>query len=131
MASIAISNASPSNAMQSLPTAKAAPAQTATTEKAPATLQPDTVKLSAMAQARMMHRSGQSATLIAATLGTNVATVDGYLNIKVAAQAAATPTPAAATQPEPAAQPAPTEQAKAATPAPTATPTEPAMTGKD
>jgi hypothetical protein len=131
MASIAISNASPSNAMQSLPTAKAAPVQTATTEKAPATLKPDTVKFSPAALARMMHRAGQSTALIAASLGTNVATVNGYLNIKVAAQAAATPTQAAAAQPEPAAQPAPAEQAKPATPAPTATPTEPVMTGKD
>ncbi len=56
----------------------------------------DTVKLSSVAQARMMHRAGQSASLIAATLGTSVAAVDGYLNIKVAAQAA----PAQAAAPE-------------------------------
>ena len=129
MASIAISNVSSSNAMQSLPTANSAPAQPATAEKVPATLHPDTVKLSLAAQAKMMHQAGQSPALIAATLGTNVASVDGYLNIKVAAPAAATPAPAPAAQPEPATEAAPAPQAKPAKPAPTATPPE--MSGKE
>src|ERR1035441_5945921 len=101
MASMAISGASLLNATQSLPIVKTAPAQSETTENAPATLKPDTVKLSPAAQAKMMHRAGQSPALIAATLGTNVAAIDGYLNIKVAVQATATPTPAPAAQAEP------------------------------
>jgi hypothetical protein len=99
--------------------------------KAPATLKPDTVKLSFAAQAKMMHRAGQGPALIAANLGTNVAAVDGYLNIKVAVQAPVTPAPAPVEHVEPAAQPAQkTEAAPAApTPAPapaatTATPTK-------
>jgi hypothetical protein len=122
MASIAISSATPANAAQAAPIAKAAPVQTESTAKT-AVLQPDTVKLSAAAQAKMMHRAGQSPALIAATLGTNVAAVDGYLNIKVAVQAAATPTPAPTEQAEPAAQVAPTaEAAPATTTAPAAAP---------
>jgi hypothetical protein len=48
------------------------------------------VVLSIAAQAKMMHRQGLSASVIAASLGTNVASIDGYLNIKVAAQIAPT-----------------------------------------
>jgi hypothetical protein len=115
MASIAISSATPAYATPAAANAKAAPAQAETTEKTPAVLKPDTVKLSSAAQAKMMHRAGQSPSLIAATLGTNVATVDGYLNIKMAVQAAATAAPA------PAAQPAPTGKATPAAPTPSAT----------
>ena len=135
MASIAISGAVPSNATESLGTAKAAPAQVETPAKNPAVLQPDTVKLSPAAQAKMMHRAGQSPALIAATLGTDVAAVDAYLNIKVVAQAAATPTTAPTEQGAPSAETgvktetapaaqaaAPTVQAAAPT-ATTATPT--------
>jgi hypothetical protein len=125
MASMAISGINSSNATQSLPTVKTTSAQTETTEKAPAVLKPDTVKLSTAAQAKMMHRAGQSPALIAASLGTNVAAVDGYLNIKVAAQAAATPTQAPVAQSQPAEQTAPAEQAT-----PTAQ-SAPEMSGKN
>jgi hypothetical protein len=81
-----------------------------------------------------MHQAGQSPALIAATLGTDVAAVDTYLNIKVVAQAAATPTTAPAEQGEPAAQTgvktetAPTAQAAA--PAATAAPEAATVTAK-
>jgi hypothetical protein len=65
-------------------------ASTGTTDQANGNLKEDTVKLSVAAQAKMMHRQGLSASVIAASLGTNVASIDGYLNIKVASQAAAT-----------------------------------------
>lgn len=125
MASIAIGSATPSNAVQPVATAKAALAPAQTTAKAPAVLKPDTVKLSPAAQARMMHRAGQSPSLIATTLGTNIRAVDGYLNIKVAVQAA--PAPAApAEEAEPTAQPGsktqPQPAAQAAAPAPTTAP---------
>lgn len=126
MASMAISGSTPA---QPLPIVKAAPAMAEPAVKA--TLQPDTVKLSVAAQAKMMHRAGQSASLIAATLGTDVKSVDGYLNIKVASQAAATPAPAQEEHSAPAAQAAPAEQAKPATTAPSPMPALPAMTGKD
>jgi hypothetical protein len=122
MASFAINSATASNALQSAGTAKAAGAQTETTTKAPATLQPDTVKLSAAAQAKMMHRAGQSPSLIAATLGTNIASVDGYLNIKVPVQAAQAPV-AAPAEKEAEAAPAPSAQPSTTTKAP-----EPAAT---
>jgi hypothetical protein len=121
MASIAISSASPTYATQASASAKTTPEQAGTMQESPAVLKPDTVKLSPMAQAKMMYRTGQSLTLIASTLGTSVATIDGYLNIKVATQAAATPTPAPAAQAEPAKQTAPAEQA---------TPGAPPVTGK-
>ena len=92
MASIAISSANPFSAPQPAVTSKAAPEQAEPEAKAPPRRQPDTVKLSAAAQAEMMYRAGQSPALIAATLGTNIVAVDGYLYIKVAAQASATPT---------------------------------------
>jgi hypothetical protein len=65
------------------------------------------VHLSAAAQAKMMHRSGQSPALIASALGTSVASVDGYLGIKVAAQVAVTPAATAAPEAAPAVKAAP------------------------
>ncbi len=92
MASMAISGASSPNAAQAAGTPMASAAQSVTPAKpAPAVLKPDTVKLSVAAQAKMMHRQGQSPALIAAMLGTNVAAVDGYLNIKAVAPASTTP----------------------------------------
>ena len=109
MASMAISSAVLPNVTQAASASRTAPIEVESTQKAPPGLQPDTVKLSPAAMAKMMHRAGQSPALIAATLGTNVAAVDGYLNIKVAAQAVSTPAPAE--QAEPAAQPATQAQA--------------------
>jgi len=43
-----------------------------------------------------MHQQGKSPGLIASSLGIKVAEVDGYLGIKVAAPAAATPAPSEA-----------------------------------
>jgi hypothetical protein len=95
MSSIAFSGAlsNMQGTAQIASTSKTAPAQaasTATTSQASGNLKDDTVKLSVAAQAKMMHRQGLSASVIASSLGTNVASIDGYLNIKVAAQAAAT-----------------------------------------
>ena len=129
MASIAISSATPPNAAQSPAQTRTSQVQPETTVTAEASLRPDTVRLSPAAQAKMMHRAGQSPALIAATLGTNVVAVDGYLNIKVAAQPSVTPAPAPAETDEPAAQPtqkteaAPAAQAPAPAPAPAATTT--------
>ncbi len=97
MSSIAFSGAlnNVSSTVQTVSTGKTAPtraASTATTDQASGNLKEDTVKLSVAAQAKMMHRQGLSASVIAASLGTNVASVDGYLNIKVATQAAAATT---------------------------------------
>ena len=113
MASIGISSATPSSATQGGAITRSAPAQAEIPAKASAVLQPDTVKLSAATQAKMMHRAGQSPALIAATLGTNLASVDGYLGITVAKQAATTPMPAATPQ-APSAQPETGETASAA-----------------
>lgn len=95
MSSIALSStiSNLSNASQAAATDKAAStrtASTATTTQASGSLKDDTVKLSIAAQAKMMHRQGLSASVIAASLGTNVASIDGYLNIKVATQTAST-----------------------------------------
>lgn len=107
MSSIALSStiSNLSNASQAAATDKAAStrtASTATTTQASGSLRDDTVKLSIAAQAKMMHRQGLSASVIAASLGTNVASIDGYLNIKVATQTATTmsttSTPAATTE---------------------------------
>jgi len=138
MASIAISGASSSNALQTAPKAVQVQVQAPADAHNTAILKPDTVKLSAAGMAKMMHRSGQSPALIAAALGTSVASVDGYLGIKVAVQAtasaAATATPATTTAPaastavhegSEAATQAATPAAKAATPA-TAAATVPA-----
>jgi hypothetical protein len=62
---------------------------TAATDQANGNLKEDTVKLSVAGQAKMMHRQGLSVSVIAASLGTNVASIDGYLNIKVPTQTAA------------------------------------------
>lgn len=88
MATLAISSVTQSTVVQSQQTGKASAAQSSTAERAPATLQPDTVKISPAAQAKLMHREGQSASVIAASLGTDVATVNSYLNITTDAQAA-------------------------------------------
>jgi predicted transcriptional regulator len=84
-----------SNAAQATSTAKTASAnETSTTETSQTNsgLKEDTVKLSLAAQVKLMHRQGQSASVIASSLGTSVTAVDGYLNIKVATQASATTT---------------------------------------
>ena len=131
MASIAISSATPSSPVQADPTAKAAQPETAS--KTAAVLKPDTVKLSTAAQVKMMHRAGQSPALIAATLGTNVASVNGYLGITVAKQAATTPMPAATPQAPsavPSAQPE-TGKTASAPPAPArSAPALPVSSGK-
>lgn len=116
MSSIAFSGAlnNISNTAQITSTNKSAstqPVSTVATEQTSGNLKEDTVKLSVAAQAKMMHRQGLSASVIAASLGTSVASVDGYLSIKVAAQAsenagtssastqsASTATPAASTE---------------------------------
>jgi hypothetical protein len=46
-------------------------------------LQRDTVKLSAAAQAKLLHRQGQTVGNIAAALGTDAKTIDGYLGVTV------------------------------------------------
>jgi hypothetical protein len=53
------------------------------TTQAATTSQGDTVKISAAAQARILHQAGQSVANIAASLGTNAKTVDDYLGITV------------------------------------------------
>jgi hypothetical protein len=124
MASMAISSAISPSPAQGAGTPKAASAQAETTSQPSSRLQEDTVKLSPAAQAKMMHRAGQSAALIAATLGTNVAAVDGYLNIKVAVQAPATPAVAPTAEAEPpmakapSPEPAPAVPSDAKAPAP-------------
>lgn len=118
MASMSISSASQANLAQTAAASRPAQVQPETESKAaPAVLKQDTVKLSAAAQARMMHRQGQSPALIAAMLGTNVASVDGYLNIKVAAPVSATPTPAPTAQAAPSAPAAAPEEPAASKPA--------------
>ncbi len=94
MSSIGITSAlgNLSQAAQATSTAKTAPeASTATPAQTGATLKPDTVKLSIVAQAKLLHQQGKSPALIASTLSLKVADVDGYLGIKVAAPAATTP----------------------------------------
>jgi hypothetical protein len=95
VSSIAFSGAlsNMSGAAQIASTGRTASAQTApttTTDQANNSLKDDTVKLSVAAQAKMMHKEGLSASVIAASLGTDIASVDGYLNIKVATQATTT-----------------------------------------
>jgi hypothetical protein len=48
-----------------------------------ASSQQDTVKLSAAAQAKLLHREGQSVNQIASSLATTTETVDSYLGITV------------------------------------------------
>jgi hypothetical protein len=116
MASMAISSATPSIGTQATAARGSATVQTESTAKSTDRNSPDTVKISQAAQAKLMHRQGLSIAVIASSLGTNVASVDGYLNIKAATQAAATPTAAPTEHAEPAAhtaseaQSAPTAQ---------------------
>jgi len=57
--------------------------QTTATTSDTKTSEEDTVKLSAAAQAKAMHQSGQSIASIASALGTDTKTVDSYLGITV------------------------------------------------
>jgi hypothetical protein len=105
MSSIAVPGATnnPSNAVQSPSAVK--PAPDAPAAATTANLKQDTVKLSLSAQIKSMHHQGLSPALIAAQLGTSVVSVDGYLGVKVAAQAPApasdsTPAPKPASTPE-------------------------------
>jgi DNA-binding NarL/FixJ family response regulator len=54
-------------------------AESATKTTAPS--QEDTVKLSPMAQAKLLHQEGKSVAVIASSLGTDTKTVDDYLGI--------------------------------------------------
>jgi hypothetical protein len=58
---------------------------TSTPTPAATTSKGDTVTLSAAAQARVLHQSGQSIASIASALGTDTKTVDSYLGITVTA----------------------------------------------
>jgi hypothetical protein len=87
------------NTTQATPADATQQATTATTTPAATTSKADTVTLSAAAQARVLHQSGQSIASIASALGTDTKTVDSYLGITVtqaidqalkAAEAAAT-----------------------------------------
>ncbi|MDR3775349.1 MAG: hypothetical protein P4K97_00515 [Terracidiphilus sp.] len=63
-------------------TAKTTAVQTEqTTTTTATTAQEDSVKISAAAQAKLLHQQGQSVTVIAAALGTTTKAVDGYLGI--------------------------------------------------
>jgi hypothetical protein len=93
----AVSNVS--NASQPGTTAKTAPGPTDTAIGA--MLKEDTVKLSLTAQATLMHRQGQSLKLIAANLGTSVATINGCLGIMVAVQPPAEPVESKTSEVEP------------------------------
>jgi hypothetical protein len=85
MASItAISNATPSSAVQATATAKTAPVQ----DKTASSSQEDTVKISQAAQAKLLHKQGESVSTIASSLGTDVSSIDGYLGIKATTQVA-------------------------------------------
>lgn len=91
MSSISSAISQLSNDVQAAATAKTASTSTASANTATGVsnnLKDDTVKLSMAAQAKMMHRQGLSPSIIAANLGTNVAAVDDYLNIKIPTQAA-------------------------------------------
>jgi hypothetical protein len=101
MSSIAIFDAtSNSNSVYNTTQATSADATQQTTTKittpAATPSNGDTVTLSAAAQARVLHQSGQSIASIASALGTDTKTVDSYLGIAVTAaidqalQAAAT-----------------------------------------
>ena len=91
MPSINVSNtlSNPSVATQSVAATKSAPGEPAATPtKSAATLKEDTVTVSLAAQAKLLHRQGLSIATIAATLGTNVTSIDGLLGIQVAKSAA-------------------------------------------
>jgi len=67
-------------------TRQAAPTSTTNAETATKTTkgsQEDTVTLSAAAQAKLLHQQGHSVTAIAASLGIDAQTVDGYLSIPI------------------------------------------------
>jgi hypothetical protein len=113
MASMAISGADASSATQTIAASAPVAAQSQPATKAPAVLKPDSVKLSAAGQARSMYQQGQTVALIANTLGTDVASVDSYLNITVAV--AATPVSAAHAAPAAAQAPVATKDAAAPT----------------
>jgi hypothetical protein len=72
-----------SHASQAVTIATIAPVAPAATVKSTSTLEPDTVKLSPAAQAKLLHREGLSVSRIATSLGTNVSAIDKYLNIAV------------------------------------------------
>lgn len=57
--------------------------EASTTTQADTASQNDTVKISAAAQAKILHQSGESVANIASTLGTDTKTVDDYLGITV------------------------------------------------
>jgi hypothetical protein len=86
MSSIAIFDAT-SNSNSVYSTTQATPVGTeqkaATTTPASTTSKEDTVTLSAAAQAKVLHQSGQSVASIASSLGTDTKTVDDYLGITV------------------------------------------------
>jgi hypothetical protein len=87
MSSIAIFDAT-SNSNNVYNTTQAAPVgatqEVAKTTPATTTSKGDTVTLSAAAQAKALHQSGQSVASIASSLGTDTKTVDEYLGIAVA-----------------------------------------------
>jgi hypothetical protein len=75
-----------SNAAMAIPTDATQQATTTPTPTPVATTSKgDTVTLSAAAQARVLHQSGQSVASIASALGTDTKTVDSYLGIAVTA----------------------------------------------
>ena len=57
--------------------------EASTTTQASTASQNDTVKISAAAQAKILHQSGESVANIASSLGTDTKTVDDYLGITV------------------------------------------------
>ena len=77
--------------------AKANRATLAATKKSPLPPKRDTVHLSAKAQAKAFKQQGETPAQIAASMNTNVKTVDGYLGITGSTVATATAPPAATT----------------------------------
>ena len=86
MSSIAIFDAT-SNSNNVHSTTQATPVgakqEVKATTPAATTSKEDTVTLSAAAQAKVLHQSGQSVASIASSLGTDTKTVDEYLGITV------------------------------------------------
>ena len=86
MSSIAIFDAT-SNSNSVYSTTQATPVgakqEVTATNPAATTSKEDTVTLSAAAQAKVLHQSGQSVASIASSLGTDTKTVDEYLGITV------------------------------------------------
>ena len=86
MSSIAIFDAtSNSNSVYNTTQATPVGAKQEVTTPTPAatTSKDDTVTLSAAAQAKVLHQSGQNVASIASALGTDTKTVDSYLGITV------------------------------------------------